>query len=376
MQLCLGGTNEDEEAQNSSSVETKEEDAPPPQELKSLFAPGDGAPVDGGDHDDAEPVPEELPTRTTLETMTSKMNPFRVEDHRDDEVASTPKTDLVFGGLWFGCLAIFAAVVISDFLGRESVTATRLARSSDGDVPAIPVDVALACSTPWGCYDGWGRERPTQFVTVTHAYAATDKCAGDDARTVTDRSAEAAFEFELCYSPSYGDGVDVTIPFDEETVYGDEGVFAPVLSVTITSPRSTMYVELDVEPGQRKTVFVGQTLKEKQSRSARASFLRQAALADDDAKIIDASAEPFQSDLFYDGKNANRTALLRIRASQFAQVSTITRPGTWFEVLAALGGANVFIWTVASHSRDLFLEITGHGFVAAFYDCVQGILGN
>ena len=112
MDLCLGGTNEDEEAQNSSSVETKEEDAPPPQELKSLFAPGDGAPVDGGDDDDAKPVPAELPTRTTLE----KMNPFRVEDHRDDEVASTPKTDLVFGGLWFGCLAIFAAVVISDFL--------------------------------------------------------------------------------------------------------------------------------------------------------------------------------------------------------------------------------------------------------------------
>ena len=45
-------------------------------------------------------------------------------------------------------------------------------------------------------------------------------------------------------------------------------------------------------------------------------------------------------------------------------------------VLAALGGATVFIWTVASHSRDLFLEITGRGFVAAFYDCVQGILGN
>ena len=166
----------------------------------------------------------------------------------------------------------------------------------------------------------------------------------------------------------------MTIPFDDETVYGDEG--SPVLSVTITSPRSTMYVELDVEPGQRKTVFVGQTLKEKQSRSARGSFLRQAALADDDAKIIDASAEPFQSDLFYDGKNANRTALLRIRASQFAQVSTITRPGTWFEVLAALGGANVFIWTVASHSRVLFLEITGHGFVATFYHCIQGILGN
>lgn len=341
-----------------------------------MFSPGDGAPVDGGDDDAAAPVPEELPTRTTLETMKSKLNPFKVEDHRDDEVASTPKTDLVFGGLWFGCLVIFAAVVISDFLGRESVTATRLARSSDGDVPAIPVDVAFACSTPWGCYDGWGQERPTQFVTVTHAYAATDKCAADDFRTVADRGAEAAFEFELCYSPSYGDGVDVTIPFDEETVYGDEGVFAPVLSVTITSPRSTMYVELDVEPGQRKTVFVGQTLKEKQSRSARASFLRQAALADDDPKIIDASAEPFQSDLFYDGKNANRTALLRIRASQFAQVATITRPGTWFEVVAALGGANVFIWTVASHSRDLFLEITGHGFVAAFYGCIQGILGN
>ena len=128
MQLCLGGTNEDEEAQNSSSVETKEEDAPPPQELKSLFSPGDGAPLDGGDDDAAAPVPEEMPKRTTLETMKSKLNPFKVEDHRDDEVVSTPKTDVFFGGLWFGCLVIFAAVVISDFLGRESVTATRLAR--------------------------------------------------------------------------------------------------------------------------------------------------------------------------------------------------------------------------------------------------------
>ena len=39
----------------------------PPELLSPISTSAEAAPVDGGDHDDAEPVPEELPTRTTLE---------------------------------------------------------------------------------------------------------------------------------------------------------------------------------------------------------------------------------------------------------------------------------------------------------------------
>ena len=153
----------------------------------------------------------------------------------------------------------------------------------------------MACSGAWSCYDGWGKARRTSFVEITHAYAATDECPGGAAATVTGAHAAHAFDAVICYSPDYYDGLDVAIPFDEDATYGDEA--APVLSVTITSPSSAMVVSLDMEPSQRKTVFVGQELRAKHARGTTASFLRQAAIKDDDAEVVASSARPYQSDL-------------------------------------------------------------------------------
>ena len=167
------------------------------------------------------------------------------------------------------------------------------------DVPTIPVVIDVRCSTAWGCSDGWGQPRPTTFATLSRTHLDSHACAGSEESTLDQEFAPGRMETTLCYSPDYADGVDIAIPFDELAVYGD--TTAPRLEVTLTSPRSDMYLRLDVEPQQRKTVFIGQFLKEKPKRGATASFLRQAGLAAGDESIKASSQEPFVQDLFYDG---------------------------------------------------------------------------
>ena len=213
---------------------------------------------------------------------------------------SHPHVDGCFLALWVGLIAIFAGLTIVDFLGRESMESVQLVRMSRRDVPVVPVVIEVRCSTAWGCSDGWGQPRPTQFATIRRTYAEPHACASDDYEmTLSESFAPGRLASTLCYSPDYADGLDISIPFDELAVYGDTA--APRLEVTLTSPRSDMYLRLDVEPQQRKTVFVGQFLKEKPKRGATASFLRQAGLAAGDESIKASSQEPFVQDLFYDG---------------------------------------------------------------------------
>jgi len=43
-------------------------------------------------------------------------------------------------------------------------------------------------------------------------------------------------------------------------------------------------------------------------------------------------------DRFYDGKNVDKQAVLRVKASQFVSRFEVSRPGTVLEVFAAIGG--------------------------------------
>lgn len=175
----------------------------------------------------------------------------------------------------------------------------------------------------------------------------------------------ARVETDLCYSPRATDGIDVWVPFNEANAgaYGDgEG---PTLTVTVTSPRSDMAAVLEVEPHQRKSVFVGQLVKATPPRGRTAAFLRQSGLKDDGPTIRAHTAEPYQADLFYDGKNAAVSATLRVRAAQFAHVVTVERPGSWVDVFGSVGGANILLFGLFAQARLLFLA---DGVVDYLYD--------
>lgn len=72
--------------------------------------------------------------------------------------------------------------------------------------------------------------------------------------------------------------------------------------------------------------------------------------------IDEDTGEPYQADLFYDGKNANATALLRIRATQFCNVATVGKQGTVIDLFAKIGGMNSMAFLIVKEIRKLFLK--------------------
>ena len=79
-----------------------------------------------------------------------------------------------------------------------------------------------------------------------------------------------------------------------------------------------MALRLDLEPGQRKAVQVGVTVRRERGKP--------------DAYELRAD------DLFYVGKNDDRRASLRVGVKQYAEALDTSRPGTWLTVFAAVGG--------------------------------------
>lgn len=206
----------------------------------------------------------------------------------------------------------------------------------------------------------------SSFVSVTSSYN-TSACASSNAKELNATSMFAAMDYErtVCYSSTYSDGLDITIPFDSDSTYGSSGI---IYSVEVTSDDSDMYIAIDMEPHQRKTIFLGQNIYRKSAPSGLVDTL----LGEREVTILD--TEPFQADLFYDGKNSDTEALLRIRLSQFANVGTEEKPGTWMDLLAAIGGAQAVIFVVASSLRMAYLQLKESGGPSGVLRCMYNVV--
>ena len=106
------------------------------------------------------------------------------------------------------------------------------------------------------------------------------------------------------------------------------------LSVRITSPDSDLYIEISMEPHQRKTVFFRQHVWYRALDSGFPLALYGSGYGSKWKKL---KHEPQASDLFYDGKNSGNEALLRFRVSQFGNVCYRERLGSWLDVMAEIG---------------------------------------
>jgi hypothetical protein len=130
---------------------------------------------------------------------------------------------------------------------------------------------------------------------------------------------------ELCYSGNTKDGITITVPgFTTQGVcpYGDTAC-SPFLRVSIQGVgqegANKMDMVLDLEPHQRKTVFVGVVARENEVGGT-------------------TSYQTYNADLFYEGKNQNTTAEMNIKMKQFGEKFTTSRPGDLLTVFGAIGG--------------------------------------
>lgn len=170
------------------------------------------------------------------------------------EADTKPWRDIILTWIYITFVFVCVIAVIIAYANRDAIEEWRLQSQDDSDVPSIPIVVATECSSSWGCYDNWGSSHPS-FVHVRHAYstiAAQKKCDHNFNDTIASRNARAQFSSRICYSSVYRDGLDIDIPFDAALTYGAN----QALSVTITSPSSKLFVSVDVEPSQRKTIFI------------------------------------------------------------------------------------------------------------------------
>ena len=145
----------------------------------------------------------------------------------------------------------------------------------------------------------------------------------------------------LCYSENGDEGVLIDIPafsLANGCTYGATGC-KPFLRVRLKAVDDTggaagMQATIDIEPSQRKAVFVGVVARE--DRTQKADGFLMFAAPEPDAAVM--SYKQYVADLFYEGKNPETSSRLTLRMRQFAESFVIQRTGTIDSVLGEIGG--------------------------------------
>ena len=228
----------------------------------------------------------------------------RLNMFRREAVKASRWLDVSLTALYWCVVLAYGAFATMAYFNREAHQSWRLESQAHDEVPRIALTLQTACSpTMWSCAE------TASSITLRERYAtraALKKCgpgSGSRERPTED------FTTVLCYSEAYDDGLDITVPFDKANTYGGASAF---FTVTLTSPDSDLFLSVDVEPFQRKTIFLSQWLKEKKKAARRTRDALSAAFGIGDPtqyEILKDSALPYTSDLFYDGQFCEHSSL-------------------------------------------------------------------
>eukprot|EP00326_Haptolina_ericina_P025207 CAMPEP_0181198638 /NCGR_PEP_ID=MMETSP1096-20121128/16734_1 /TAXON_ID=156174 ORGANISM="Chrysochromulina ericina, Strain CCMP281" /NCGR_SAMPLE_ID=MMETSP1096 /ASSEMBLY_ACC=CAM_ASM_000453 /LENGTH=343 /DNA_ID=CAMNT_0023288735 /DNA_START=157 /DNA_END=1189 /DNA_ORIENTATION=- len=248
-------------------------------------------------------------------------------------------------------MVVYATFALINFANRPEVETFSLLPMSS--IPPIALSVSLRCSHPWQCHKeamaGATRWSWTDTVHLVDDYTSaytTDACHPSDTKVpaAMNKWMEYHSIVNVCYDPVGGLRIRVpefTMPAGMK--YGSPG--QPSLSVMINASQAPagggehMCVTIDIEPSQRKTIFVGVVVRSNEMADP-ATLL----LPHHDSSTTVKSYEPYTADLFYDGHTDRKDGELRIALKQFADHFVISRPGSVLGVLGEIGGMNGLIF--------------------------------
>ena len=212
-------------------------------------------------------------------------------------------------------------------------------------VPPQLVEVTTECSEPWACHTNATNVPPPWrwggTPTITVRYGPSSPCSST---TISLPGASNRLVLQtlvpLCFSENGDEGVLIDIPafsLANGCTYGATGC-KPFLRVRLkavddTGAATGMQATIDIEPSQRKAVFVGVVAREDRTHEAD-GFLMFA--PEPGAAVM--SYKQYVADLFYEGKNPETSSRLTLRMRQFAESFVIQRTGTLDSVLGEIGG--------------------------------------
>mmetsp|Transcript_6628 Transcript_6628/g.11113 ORF Transcript_6628/g.11113 Transcript_6628/m.11113 type:complete len:355 (+) Transcript_6628:102-1166(+) len=260
-------------------------------------------------------------------------DPFKDEQYVRN-AAKFSEANISFGLLFYCALILFWAYITYDYVTAKPSTTYNIKPSQDMD--PVTINLSLKCTSNWGCYnwtdtstdpplmeDSW---EPIRLVG-TYDYVNTKHCPYTNfEEEVRSPFAASNLTFTVCYSSSFNDGVSLWVPFAGE--YGS-GV---VLQLTLTGPQyeNEMRFEFEVEPQQKKIIFLSQFQKVYQRSSGKSNT----------------DFEPYVADQFYDGHFLSNVAKLTFKLQQFGYESETIPPSPWLILLSDVGGMSSFLLPV------------------------------
>jgi hypothetical protein len=200
---------------------------------------------------------------------------YKVDPYKAEQMVRAPKNynpaNKYFGTVYFLGVVLFGFYAFYEFFTRPVIETYSLRPSFS--VSSIPVDVTVHCSNTWKCSvcddadgwsDGWICANGTiTWTSISQQYDNTKAgyCEEADYSESITGSMSAATpsttSLTACYSTAFADGILIHVPFAEAYSEGSTR-----LIITITSPGTELFYEQELEPAQRKSVFLGQTLYE------------------------------------------------------------------------------------------------------------------
>ena len=175
-------------------------------------------------------------------------------------------SNIYFGLIYFICVILYSLVTFMDYFNRPVIETYSIIPSLN--TMPISIDVSLRCSSKWPCSScsgnwsssGWICENGTVVPpTITEKYDRTKPgyCDGIASNASIWPTAESTnFSVTSCYSADFNDGILIRVPFTGTYAAGS----SPRMFVVVTKQGSDLYYEQQLEPAQRKSVFLGQTV--------------------------------------------------------------------------------------------------------------------
>jgi hypothetical protein len=206
--------------------------------------------------------------------------------------------------LFYASVLIYAIYATINFVNRPEQTTFLLRETKE--LPLQYLRMEIQCTTPWGCFKSprkvtnqttgrtWWKWDASPWIKSTYSDGNNNMGRIDIGGKFTKKNVT---NVPLKFSNTANDGILIKVPDywvsaqsnNNCSMYGSS--CAPVLKIKILandlSTGGPMQINMDLEPHQRKAVYIGVILRE------------------NDDPNIETSYELFNQDLFYVGKNVS-----------------------------------------------------------------------
>ncbi|KAL1526701.1 hypothetical protein AB1Y20_015401 [Prymnesium parvum] len=252
---------------------------------------------------------------------------------------SIPHTAMLL--TYFPLVLLYAVWAFVQYADRPQ--AETFSQTPTSDVPPQFIRISTECSGGWLCHqnssvgpEGW---RWDGVPTIRTVYDKESACNSSiQALPGEDEFLRFNATVPVCYSGDPSHGVLLDIPaftLSSGCAYGAPGCrpsLRVIISDTADNSSSAMREVIDIEPFQRKSVYLGIVARSVEQTTE--EFI----MFGGDTTVLNSTFKLYTADLFYEGKNEDTTARFQIKMKQFAEQYIISRPGTLAEVLGEIGG--------------------------------------